>query len=355
MLSFATLTSYRETVWLFDANIRYFEGKHIPLFITAVVIIVLGFLFTFLLLFWQWIMICSDTKYLKWLTPNIKFNTFIDAFHAPYNSRHRYWTGLLLLARVVLYLISALNVLNDPSLNLIAIVCLVGGLLLLNNPSGNVYKKWPLNVLESSYIFNLMVFAAVTLFIGESKGNQSALVYTSTSIAFVTFIATIVHHTFIYVLKINFKKLKAIFLSTICSRFQAKQNTHDSDTSVQLHYQSLVPRHRTSVIETELDLDMNLSPENSHDVMSSDSKEIENPTANSKTRMNDRSTVALQDTTASGASVKEPPIINIDCELPNFAAQREEPSSSSGVQTGSDVTEENENLEDEVTSPLLQH
>jgi hypothetical protein len=34
---------------------------------------------------------------------------FIDPYLAPYLSKHRYWTGLLLLARVVIYLTISLN------------------------------------------------------------------------------------------------------------------------------------------------------------------------------------------------------------------------------------------------------
>lgn len=136
----------------------------------------------------------------------------MDAYHAPYNKRYRYWAGLLLLARVTLYLIKALNVLNNPSINLIAIICLMGALLLLNNPGGNVYKKWPLNVLESAYIFNLMIFASATLYIRESNGNQAALAYTSTAIVFSTFLATITYHVCVFGFKNGFEKAKSRIL-----------------------------------------------------------------------------------------------------------------------------------------------
>ena len=45
----------------------------------------------------------------------------MDVYHNPYNKDHRYWIGLLLLVRVVLYLVSALNVLGDPHINLLSI------------------------------------------------------------------------------------------------------------------------------------------------------------------------------------------------------------------------------------------
>ena len=34
---------------------------------------------------------------MKW-AKNTKYNAFIDAYHAPFTPRHRYWMGLLLFA-----------------------------------------------------------------------------------------------------------------------------------------------------------------------------------------------------------------------------------------------------------------
>ena len=45
----------RETVWLLDGNVPYFQGKHIPLVLVALLIIILGLPYTILLFLWQWI------------------------------------------------------------------------------------------------------------------------------------------------------------------------------------------------------------------------------------------------------------------------------------------------------------
>ena len=50
-----------------------------------------------------------------------KLFSFIDVYHAPYTARNRYWTGLLLLARVILYLTAAINISVEPSVDLLAI------------------------------------------------------------------------------------------------------------------------------------------------------------------------------------------------------------------------------------------
>jgi hypothetical protein len=47
---------------------------------------------------------------------------FVEPYLAPYLSKHHYWTGLLLLARVVIYLTISLNGTGDPSTNLLVII-----------------------------------------------------------------------------------------------------------------------------------------------------------------------------------------------------------------------------------------
>ena len=56
----------------------------------------------------------------KWIR-SAKLTSFMDAYHAPYVTKNHYWTGLLLLARVVLYLTAAINVSGEPRFNLLAI------------------------------------------------------------------------------------------------------------------------------------------------------------------------------------------------------------------------------------------
>ena len=193
-LSFARLEypdHSHELVWLYDSTVPYLNGKHIPLFIAALLILLFGVTYTLLLVFWQWLLCCPYRKTLRWIR-DVKLNSFMDAYHAPYQHRHRYWTGLLLLVRVLLYLISAFC---EPNVNLLMIICVAGGLLLFSSLTGRIYKNWQLNVLESSFIFNINIFAAATLYLRGTNGDQAALAYTSTSIAFVTFVVILIYHT----------------------------------------------------------------------------------------------------------------------------------------------------------------
>ena len=59
---------YNRMVWLYDANIDYLSGKHIPLFIVAVLIFLFLFLpYTLLLLFGQWLQAMSNLRLFSWI------------------------------------------------------------------------------------------------------------------------------------------------------------------------------------------------------------------------------------------------------------------------------------------------
>ena len=195
-LSFTTLQYPNETqvVWWTDANIRYLEGKHIPLFVVGLLFFVLFFLpYTLLLLFGQWLLAWSNMKILFWIN-NTKLKAFLDSYYSPYEERHRYWTGLLLVVRFALLLVFGTNVFSEESENLLAISAASFGLLVWPWFIGTVYKNWYLGALEASFILNLGISAVATTYIQQAGGNQAVIAYISTSIAFATFIAILLYH-----------------------------------------------------------------------------------------------------------------------------------------------------------------
>ncbi len=185
------------TVWAYDGNIAYFEGKHVPLFLASLLVFLFLCLpYTLLLLFGQYILAGSNHRLLSWAN-NLKVRSFLDAHYAPYKNQHRYWTGLLLLIRFLLFIISAVVSINsprDPSVNLLVLVITCAGLLTWTLNTGSMYKKWYNNVLESSFILNLAILAAASYHVKVERGNQAAVVYTSVSVAFATFLGVITYH-----------------------------------------------------------------------------------------------------------------------------------------------------------------
>ena len=154
----------------------------------------------------------------------------MDAYHAPYTARNRYWTGLLLLARVILYLTAAINVSGEPSVNLLAILLVVGCTLLLHAYSGiSIYKKRPLNVLEFTTYFNMLAFTAVKFYIHMIGGNHAAIAYVSISVQFVLFIFSLLHHVVLECRILD----KAKQTTWYKSRFNQNLNTPFLDNDVQ--------------------------------------------------------------------------------------------------------------------------
>ena len=85
-----------QVVWLYDATVFYFKGKHIALFSIALLILFAGVFYTTILFLWQWLLRLQDNKMFAWLKYQ-KLCHFVEPYHAPYAFAHRYWTGLLLL------------------------------------------------------------------------------------------------------------------------------------------------------------------------------------------------------------------------------------------------------------------
>ena len=181
-------------VWLLDGNIGYLSSKHIPLFIAALGFLIFLFLpYTLVLLFGQWI----RKSRLKIFSPinNYRILFFLEAYHAPYTEKHRYWTGLILTFRCLLFLVFAFNTFGDPSINLLCVGTASAILLILNSLLGNkIYKSTFLNILELSFNNNLCIVAMVTVYIRSAGGNQNVVTFTSISAAFVTFLGVVIYH-----------------------------------------------------------------------------------------------------------------------------------------------------------------
>ena len=125
--SFATLDypdGSHQVVWWPDATVGYFSGKHIVLWIVAAIIFVAGIFYTALLFSWQWLLYYQHKAILKWIQSQ-RLRMFVEPYHAPYAFKHRYWTGLLLLVRVIVHVISAANVSGDRGITLLAIGIIV--------------------------------------------------------------------------------------------------------------------------------------------------------------------------------------------------------------------------------------
>ena len=151
--------------------------------------------YTLLLLLGQWLQSKSHLCLLSWVR-NPKLKAILDTYHAPYQPKHRYWTGLLLLVCCALFLVFAFNISGNDSVNLLVISSATFGILVWFILSGVVYKSWYLNALEVSFILNLGILAAATYHVILSGGSQAAVTYTSVGIAFLTSLGIVTYHIY---------------------------------------------------------------------------------------------------------------------------------------------------------------
>ena len=178
-------------VWRYDGNVDYLTNKHIPLFIAALLLLFISLPYTAILIFIQYLQRWSSYRVLFWVK---KLKPLFDAYTGPYKDKHRYWTGLLLLVRIVLFLIFSMNTRASSDVNLLAIIITVLSLLVYLAITGGVYKAWHLNIIEYTFFFNLGVLASATLYTIINGQGQIAVAYTSVSIAFVLLIIIAMFH-----------------------------------------------------------------------------------------------------------------------------------------------------------------
>ena len=204
-LSFAVLDypdGSRQTVWLLDGSVMYFKGKHVPLALMALLIILIGLPYTITLFLWQWIVRAPSWRGLRW-TRHSKLNAFITAYHVPYNRKYRYWTGLLLLVRVVLYITSAVTVSANPQTIALLTSILVGGLLVFQVfGSIRLYNNSLVNVIDTVVYCNLLALAMFTLYdFNVDITKQTAVIYVSTLVTFLSLIGVIAYHVLLLIKK----------------------------------------------------------------------------------------------------------------------------------------------------------
>ena len=213
---------FHKLLWLPDATLEYFTGSRIPLFITAIGILIVGLAYTLILFSWQWIIRYSKLKVVR----NPKIRSFMEAYMAPYNDKHRYWTGLLLFARVLLYLTSASNVQGDPQVPLIATTVITGGLLLLKGLLGGwVYRQWSIDIFETILYFNLLFLSVITSRNIERSENREIIVYLCVAPTFLLLLGVVMYHLYVYIIQQYVKKRELINGSHVTFR-HSRESTH---------------------------------------------------------------------------------------------------------------------------------
>ena len=207
-LSFTFLeypNGHQQAVWLNDGNIQYLTGKHIPLFIAAMLFLLIFTIpYTALVLFAPCIQ-KSNNRFFKCVMR--KGKPILDAYMGPFKDKYRFWSGLLLLARTFLLVAFAGNASGNPFLNLLLVLATVFFLLAAQLCSFHgIYRQWALDILEAFFLVNVGMLSSATLYLKLAGGNQTIATDISTIAAAIAFIGILCYHISIHPIT---KKLKA--------------------------------------------------------------------------------------------------------------------------------------------------
>ena len=187
-------------VWLHDGNLKYMQGKHIALVLVSSLFAIFYIIpLTLLLLFAPAMQRINHYRVVR-LVQRLK--PILDAFQGPYKDKFRWWPGLMLVVRIILFIALTSNTTHDPRWSVLLVALAVCALIPVGLIwSGGVYKNKLLTPLETALNSNLLVFAVWSLFTYSAYGNkaelskhQQAAAYTMISIFYALLMGVIFYH-----------------------------------------------------------------------------------------------------------------------------------------------------------------
>ena len=229
-----------QKVWVYDGNINYFSKKHLPMFIVALVFLLILFLpYTLLLLFGQSLRSLPSIKGRQWIQ-GTAITSIMDAYHAPYTRHHRYWTGLGLLVRCCLFTIfsSSYNIQKNLFWINFSIIFMIAIRQLFK-----VYQKKTTNYLELFYFTNLGVLCAAL----QYKYDSCYLLNISAALSFIVFLCTLVYHVTLQ-MRAYFPSYNQIKNKLLHSMFKIKA-TSNTDTDQEILEADICKGHSTTYVE----------------------------------------------------------------------------------------------------------
>ena len=182
---------YQQFVWSIDGNINYLDPKHSIMVAFSMVVLISAVLYSFTIFLTQWLLhysnkCCCRCNFLFRIQP------FLDAYTGPYNNKHRYWTGLLLLIRLVLtfvftYTSGSVNYVN----NYVIIVFEVLIMFYLSILTSDIYRSRINYLYEKCFHFNLFILCSINSAVSQNEYKNYATIV-SVAIAMLLFILMIV-------------------------------------------------------------------------------------------------------------------------------------------------------------------
>ena len=246
VFSYAELTypdGHHTKVWLVDGNVEYFKGKHIPLFLITTLFVVVTLPYTIVLLSIQFLYKISHYRVMFWVQ---RLKPFFDAYTAPYKAKHRYWTGLLILVRVVLLSTFSSFQGREPSENLLVIAVCTFVLVGWSCLARGVYNSSINNFLETLFLCNLGITSAAVLY---DKRNTKVAVQISTVVTFITFVFIILGHALKQLLRTKHGSMIKEKILDKLSSVKRKERSSMNEMSQSASDRNLSKRVTSTIVE----------------------------------------------------------------------------------------------------------
>ena len=200
--------------WYIDANVQYVRGCHIPLFLFSLAVLILLIIpYTFYLLTIP-LFEGPLSKYMHSCQSLTNMKPFFDAYGGPYKDKCRFWTGFLLLVRVILALVVSLD--TEATVSLCVLTSILVIIIFMYLPLKGIYRHFSLVCLEEFFILNLVLMAHMNLPTSEKPKRQvTSINIVLMSISFIVFCGILLYHVWDRLLKshshIPIEKFKKIF------------------------------------------------------------------------------------------------------------------------------------------------
>ena len=227
ILSYVTVyysNGTQEKRWKIDPNLLYFKGKHIPLAMFGLFILIV-FLIPYIVLITlsHYLQKYSNKRGLKWL---IQIKPILDAYYAPFCKNTRYWVGLMLFTRTCLSITYSTFKNTEHVTILVVVSSILTGITSILWLHYKIYRSNFNNVLEGSFILNIIILSIATHDVTrKNEKHQLILSYTSVGIAFIEFLAILFFHVW------HRSNLKWLYIK-ICKRFNMTSAEVVSNQSV---------------------------------------------------------------------------------------------------------------------------
>jgi predicted outer membrane repeat protein len=187
-------------VWLYNGSVAYGSGSHLILVLFAVVILIFLFIpYTLLLFFAHWLQALSHWRIFFWLN---KIKPFIDTYHAPFKKQTRYWTGLLLFVRILLFIVHSIS----RELTPIVITATTAVLLSMAWMHNGIYERRLNDLLEAFFLVNLCIFTAI-IDRNIASSRQAEVGYCFIGAALTVFCCIILYHIYLRISNIKLCRL----------------------------------------------------------------------------------------------------------------------------------------------------